>query len=351
MGYKDISKLIESIIEQKYQYCEILILRNGLCNIKNKSKRKTGNITYSKSDVFIKEVFIRKKGKGNALNKGIELSKGNIIAVVDADCILSNDALKRAVKHFENEDVVAVGGMLHTTNNNGTLLERIQCFEYIKSFQFARRIFARINGQCIISGAFGLFRKSELIKIGGYDINTVGEDMEIVLRLQDEGIKRSNKIIVYETNAICETKVPYKLNRLFHQRDRWQRGLLDCIIKHKNMVFNPHYGVLGVFTLSYQIWFELFKPIFIILRYIFTVYLLINHFYLILFYWLLTIISIEFIVSFIAEYFELDKNIWKLIKKIPYILVMIIVMLIYQIPIAFARLYGMITFHFRKMVW
>lgn len=95
-----------------------------------------------------------------------------MIAVVDANCVLCDGALKTAKKHFENKDVAAVGGRLLVTEENQSILETIQSFEYKKSFQFSRRVFARMNAQCLISGVFGLFRKNDLLKIGGYDDDT-----------------------------------------------------------------------------------------------------------------------------------------------------------------------------------
>ena len=219
------------------------------------------NVSYLDSDYLLREIFIREKGKGNALNEGIRRAKNDLICVLDADCILKENALSQAVRHFENEAVVAVGGRLVVINENSSALERIQCCEYMNTFQIARRIFAKLNAQCLISGAFGVFRKSSLLEMGGYDTDTVGEDMELVLRLQDGGYHKGNQI-VYDPTAVCYTRVPHSLKRLLHQRDRWQRGLMDCLIKHQNMIANPRYGMLGLAAMSYQLVVELLGPVF-----------------------------------------------------------------------------------------
>lgn len=100
---------------------------------------------------------------------------------------MKENVLSQAVRHFENDEVVAVGAQLLVANEDGSLLEKAQCCEYLKTFQIARRIFAKLNAQCLISGAVGAFCKSAMLEINGYDIDPVGEDMELVLRLQDGG--------------------------------------------------------------------------------------------------------------------------------------------------------------------
>ena len=182
--------------------------------------------------------------------------------MLDADCILKENALSQAVRHFEHDEVVAVGGRLLVENEDGSLLERAQCCEYMKTFQIVRRIFSKLNAQCLISGAFGVFRKSALLGINGYDTDTVGEDMELVMRLQEQNFQQSKKQIVYEPTAVCYTGVPHSIKRLLHQRDRWQRGLMDCLIKHHNLIANPHYGLLGLVTMCYHLMVELLGPIF-----------------------------------------------------------------------------------------
>ena len=261
-GLKTINETIESVIREECAKCEILILRNDIQSLPQGTDVAEKDIFYQDSDYLLREIFIRKKGKGDALNEGIRRAKNDLICVLDADCILKENALSQAVRHFENDEVVAVGGRLLVANEDGSLLERAQCCEYMKTFQIARRIFARLNAQCLISGAFGVFRKSALLEMNGYDIDTVGEDMELVLRLQDGGYQRCGNQIVYDPTAVCYTRVPHSLKRLLHQRDRWQRGLMDCLIKHRNMIANPLYGFLGLVTMSYQLVVELVGPVF-----------------------------------------------------------------------------------------
>lgn len=109
---------------------------------------------------MLREIYIRKKGKGNALNEGIRHARNDLICVLDADCVLQEDALSEAVKPFRNDEVVAVGGRLLVKREDSSQLEAIQFCEYMKAFQLSGWIFARLNAQCLISGAFGVFRKA-----------------------------------------------------------------------------------------------------------------------------------------------------------------------------------------------
>lgn len=150
-----------------------MILRNDIQDLPQGTN--VAEKAVSSQDYLLREIFIRQKGKGNALNEGIRRVKNDLICVLDADCILKDNALSQAARHFENDEVVAVGGRLLVANKDGYLLERTQCCEYMTTFQIARRIFARLNAQCLISGAFGVFRKSTLLEMNGYDTDTVGK--------------------------------------------------------------------------------------------------------------------------------------------------------------------------------
>ena len=91
-----------------------------------------------------------------------------MICVLDADCILKGKALSQAVRHFENNDVVAVESQLFVANADGSLLERVQSYEYMKTFQIDRRILVKLSVQCLISGVFSVFRKITLLEMDGY---------------------------------------------------------------------------------------------------------------------------------------------------------------------------------------
>lgn len=348
IGLKAINETIESVIRQKCPNCEILILRNDIQNLPQGTDVVENDLFYQESDYLLREIFIREKGKGNALNEGISRAKNELICVLDADCILQEDALAQAMRHFQYDEVVAVGGRLLVKNEDGSPLEAIQFCEYMKTFQLVRRIFAKLNAQCLISGAFGVFRKSALLEINGYDTDTVGEDMELVLRLQDGGYKRSGNQIVYEPTAVCYTRVPHSLKRLLRQRDRWQRGLMDCLFKHRNMVANPLYGMLGLATMIYQLVVELLGPVFWVVYVCLLVWKKLFPFLSMVF---AGYVLAQFGLTVFAAYIDEDKNMRKLLKCLPKLILTTIEEMFLQILINVARSIGMITFHWRRLVW
>ncbi|MGM9941042.1 MAG: glycosyltransferase [Bulleidia sp.] len=345
---KSIDETIQSVVTQNNVQPEILILRNGMEEV----PEGVYVIRYPSfrfhTGCPIKEVFIHESGKGNALNVGIHMAETDLLCVLDADCILKQDSLWKLAGHFHNSNVAAAGGRLLVQGENGSLLERIQYCEYMKTFQLDRRLFSGLNAQCLISGAFGIFRKSALLAINGYDTDTVGEDMEIVLRLQDAGEIRSDNQIAYEPDAVCYTGVPHQIRRLFRQRDRWQRGLLDCMLKHRNMIANKKYGTLGVITMTYQFFIELLGPIF---WFLYPFLFLFKDMVPFLSTAFVFFIVVQFVLTLYAAYLNEYKNIRNVIRRIPWLLITTIASLFLQTFINVARLYGMMTFHRRKHKW
>ena len=349
---------VDSVLRQLCSKVEILILRNG-CNQINDGKEITIRV---ESNLSIKKIFIQEKGKGNALNVGTMKAAYDIICVLDADCLLQPDAFKHALRHFRDEKVVAVGGRLLTMTDSKNNAYQPQSLEYKKTFNLIRPLFDHVNANFIISGAFGMFRKTALQRVGGYDTDTVGEDMELVLRLQEHA-KENGWKVVYEKNAKCSTYVPRNLYRLCRQRERWQRGLLDCLKKHKGMIGNPKHGLLGTVALPYQVISELLGPIFLMFHliniicavfafnayFVFTQSLGLPNLYQ---SWIIygIYVLMECMISIWADLIDQKKG-FVIEKRVPVILAITFEGILLTFILAFAKIYGMITFRWRRLVW
>ncbi len=198
-------------------------------------------------------------GKSDALNAGINASKFPLFCSIDADSLLENDALLRAARLFvEDKEVIASGGIVRVLNGcsvkDGAVgkvnapkkaLECFQAVEYTRSFLSGRTSWNFFDSLLIISGAFGIFRKDLVMAINGYR-KTVGEDMDIVVRLHRHCLK--NKIryrVVFVPDPVCWTQVPSDLVSLLKQRNRWHRGLIDSLWQNRGMFLNPKYGKVG----------------------------------------------------------------------------------------------------------
>ena len=215
-------------------------------------------------------------GKADALNAGLNLATGQLVCAIDADTLIEPDALQRMVRPFlHHDDVLAAGGTIRVVNGSVVrdgvvvapraprrLLAGIQAVEYLRAFLFGRLGWNRLGGNLIISGAFGLFRREAVIAAGGYLHDTVGEDMELVLRLRQRGYETGGPHRVdFVPDPVAWTEVPESLKVLGRQRDRWQRGLADVLWRHRVLLFNPRYGAMGLVVFPYFLFVELLAPL------------------------------------------------------------------------------------------
>ena len=221
-------------------------------------------------------------GKADAINAGINAASGMLVLTIDADTVIDPAALRRVVLPFlEDSATVAVGGNIAVANGclmtAGRITEvrlprrwlaRFQVVEYMRSFLLFRIACASGNALTIISGAFGLFRRDAMIAVGGYDRASIGEDLDLTLRLhQYYRVRRQPFRILFDPFPVCSTQVPEDWASLRAQRLRWRRGLLQVLWQHWRMVGNPRFGLVGAGALPYVIVFEVLGPLFEIVGY------------------------------------------------------------------------------------
>lgn len=234
----------------------------------------------SKNPVYHKLTVVDKEngGKADALNVGVNIAGNDYIVCIDVDCILEQDAMLKLVKPFleqKSHRVIATGGVVRIANSceirDGKiirvhlpkqLLPRVQTLEYIRAFLLGRMAWSRLNGLLLISGAFGAFDREIVIKAGGYDHGTVGEDMELVVRMRRYMEERKLPYKVsYIPDPLCWTEAPSSFKILGRQRNRWTRGTIETLRIHKKMFFNRRYGVLGLLSYPYWFFFEFLAPL------------------------------------------------------------------------------------------
>ncbi|MDX1590878.1 MAG: glycosyltransferase [Balneolaceae bacterium] len=215
-------------------------------------------------------------GKADALNAGINIASMDLFCAVDSDSILEPDVIVKMLRTFmEDDQTIAVGGVIRVANGctyknrriekvrvPKSFIGRIQAVEYLRAFLFGRVGWDYLESLLIISGAFGLFERKAVIRAGGYLHDTVGEDMELVVRLHDYHIK--NKLpyrIRFISEPVCWTEVPEDRKTLARQRNRWHRGLADTLFRYRHMLFNPRYGRIGLFAMPFFFFGELLSPV------------------------------------------------------------------------------------------
>jgi cellulose synthase/poly-beta-1,6-N-acetylglucosamine synthase-like glycosyltransferase len=215
-------------------------------------------------------------GKADALNAGICAANYPLVCCIDADVILDEDALLRVARPMiESSDVAAVGGIVRVVNGceveagrvvkiatTREALPNFQIVEYLRAFLAGRTGWSALNCLLIISGAFGIFRRQDFIDAGGYARDTVGEDMELVTRMHRLLREQKRRYrIAFVPDPVAWTEVPTSFRVLRRQRDRWHRGLMDTLIRHRQMLLNPRYGAVGLLAMPYYFLFEFLGPV------------------------------------------------------------------------------------------
>ena len=221
-------------------------------------------------------------GKADALNAGINVSMYPVFVSIDADSILERSSLAKIIYSFMiDPKCVAVGGIIRIASGceivNGELREinlsnnpllMLQTNEYLRAFLTGRIGFHKMGMLLIISGAFGAFNKQLVIDAGGYTPKCIGEDMELVVKLHQHMLKGKRVYsIKFLPDPVCWTQPPDTLGDLKKQRKRWHIGLIDTLMRHRDMAFNPDYGRVGIFCLPYFWIFELIGPVFEVMGY------------------------------------------------------------------------------------
>lgn len=214
-------------------------------------------------------------GKSDALNTGLAYCSTPLFCAMDADSLLERDALMRVVRPFlEDRATVAVGGIIRIVNGctvragevtevrlPRSLLARLQVLEYLRAFLAGRMGWSALNATLIISGAFGLFRRSTVVEAGGFATDTVGEDIELVVRLRRHCAERGERRqITFVPDPVAWTECPESLRTLARQRDRWQRGLTETLVRHRRMLLNPRFGSVGMLAFPYFFFLEMLGP-------------------------------------------------------------------------------------------
>ena len=286
---------VRSLLQLDYKLYEVLVVDDGSTDKTSQRLIKAFNLietqrpirlqvpcqkqkaVYEREIHGIRVTLIIKEngGKADALNMGINASRFPYFVCMDADSLLQRDSLEYAVRPLlESDEVIAVGGLVRISNGvtleNGKVkhyhlpfnpLVCMQILEYDRSFLASRILMDQYNGNLIISGAFGLFKKDLVITVGGYDRSTMGEDMELVTKLHV--FCRAHDIpyaIRYAPDAICWSQAPSTLLDLTKQRRRWHIGLFQSLTKYRRLFLNFKYGFVSLISYFYYLLYELLSP-------------------------------------------------------------------------------------------
>lgn len=293
---KGIIDSVHSLLSLRYPETEIIIINDGSTDDTQRIiveqfrmkrvRRVVRKLVETKEikDIYLSEIhpnllLVEKVngGKADALNAGINVSKYPYLCSVDGDSILDERSLLRVMKPIimSNGEVVAAGGNVRIVNGSdimlGSVFERnlarnhliaMQVVEYLRAFLFGRIALSQFNLVLIISGAFSVFSKKWAVEAGGYTTATIGEDMELVVKMHRLLRERKmKKRIEFVPDPVCWTEAPQTVDELRKQRRRWHQGLIESLWKHKTMTLNPKYGKIGMISFPYFWLIECLGPL------------------------------------------------------------------------------------------
>ncbi|MEI8284274.1 MAG: polysaccharide deacetylase family protein, partial [bacterium] len=242
---KVIAKTIQSLLASEYQgTLDVVVIDDG-------STDGTVEAVESVNDSRLRVVRQSNSGKAYALQRGVDVTKNEILIFADADTQFDRHAIALLAGTFENSEIGAVSGHARV-GNRSTFLARCQDLEYICGFNLDRRAYATWNCITVAPGAISAIRRTTIIEAGGFSYETLAEDTDLTLAIHKTGSR-----VEYQPLAIAYTEAPETFSALASQRFRWAYGTLQCVFKHADILFNPHYKALGFLSLPGILFFQI----------------------------------------------------------------------------------------------
>ena len=203
---------------------------------------------FAGTDSRVRLLQQQNRGKAQALQRALAAARHSIVVFIDADTQCQRDTLPRLLEPFADVQVGAVSGHAKVGNLR-KFIARCQALEYTCGFNLDRRAYNRWNCLTVVPGAISAVRKDAIDKAGGLSLETLAEDTDLTLSLH-----KQRQRIVYAPDAVAWTEAPESVGTLARQRSRWAYGTLQCLWKHRDIVFNWNYRALGWFSLP-SVWF------------------------------------------------------------------------------------------------
>jgi biofilm PGA synthesis N-glycosyltransferase PgaC len=291
-----IEKTIKSFFRSNYRKMEVIVVDDG-------STDNTSQVLYGLEQKYkrLRVITQENAGKAEALNRGIKEAKGEVIITADADTVFLPSTVSNLVWHFLDPKIGTVAGFVKV-GNGGNLLTRWQALEYISGITFERFSHSFFGMIMITPGACGAWRKSAIIEGNGFESDTLAEDCDLTLKIQQLGYKA-----ITDLDAIAYTEAPKLVRELLKQRFRWMYGNMQAFWKQRGMVLNPKYGFLGMFILPQAIFALLVQMIFMPFTYLIMIENLLSGQYELLLIYIVSLTVLQFFISLFAIWVSREK--------------------------------------------
>lgn len=177
--------------------------------------------------------------KAGALKEGLETAKGELVAIFDADFVPHSEFLKETVPYFTEPEV----GMIQTRwghiNNDYSLLTRAQTIGIDGHFGVEQAARAWSGFFMNFNGTAGVWRKKTIEDAGGWQADTLTEDLDLSYRAQLKGWK-----LRFLTEVVCPAEVPVTINAFKSQQHRWAKGSIQTAKKNLGKLFKADLPLL-----------------------------------------------------------------------------------------------------------
>ncbi len=303
---KGIRKALDSVIDADYPNKEVIVVDDGSTDNTYAIAQSYKNRMRSDSYLIISRP---NGGKSSAINYAIRYSKSEYIITIDADSVMGRDSIKEIMKHFQEPDVVAVGGNIKVKNRN-RLLTYCQALEYLVGINLFKRAYDIFGVVMVVPGPLGGFRKHVLLERGEYDTDTLAEDFDTTMK-----VLKSGRAVQASTHAMSYTEAPETIGGLYKQRIRWNRGNLQTLMKHKDVVTNSRFGMLQKFGYPLVFLTMIALPFLSMVVAGFTILALVNGEWFFILVTFLVFVALEAVLAAIAVI--MDEEEWKLILIAP----------------------------------
>ncbi|MCC6067583.1 glycosyltransferase family 2 protein [Ferrovum sp. PN-J185] len=241
-----IQETIKSILSQDYpSSIHIYIVNDGS---QDNTKKKILDLKLSADLLTLIDLTIN-KGKANALNIGLNYLLSDLVITIDADCLLIKNSIKNLVSRYLSDppNTKAVAGTILVGNSRKNWLTKVQEWDYFLGISAVKRIQSMYQGTLVAQGAFSLYERQTVSKLGGWP-NMVGEDIVLTWNILKTGWR-----VGHAENACVFTKCPDTLLQFIKQRQRWSRGLIEAFKQNPQIIFKLRLN-------SIYIWWNLLFP-------------------------------------------------------------------------------------------
>lgn len=307
---KNIRRALDSVIEADYPNKEVIVIDDG-------STDNTYAIAQSYKAKMPSDRYLivsrSNGGKSSAINYAIRYAKGDYVITIDADSVMGRDSIKEIMKYFQEPDVVAVGGNIKVSNRN-RLLTYCQALEYLVGINLFKRAYDVFGVVMVVPGPLGGFRKKVLLERGEYDTDTLAEDFDTTIK-----VLKSGRAVQASTHAMSFTEAPETIGGLYKQRLRWNRGNLQTLMKHRDVVTNSRFGMLQKYGYPLVFLTMIALPFLSMVVAGFTILALLDGEWFFILVTFLVFVALEVVLTAIAVI--MDEEEWKLILIAPLLVV------------------------------